>query len=136
MSHDARGAVPRDPDLSPVPVIMALLEAIRDGRIEDTLALVAPEVVYQTLDQSEPDLYRGYAGMTRLVEDLQATLGDYQVTIVDLTEEPGPGVILQAWVVPERGRGLQFPMRLRYTLREGLVTSIESITGAFQTGTP
>ena len=136
MSYDARGAVPRDSDLSSIPVVIALHEAMRDERIEDMLALVAPEIAYQALDQSEPDLYRGHTGMIRLVADLHATLGDYQVTIVDLTEEPGPQVTLQAWVIPGPGRGLQFPMRLRYTLSGGQVTSIQSIPGAFQTGTP
>ncbi len=136
MSYDAREAGPRDSRLSLIPVVMALLEAIRDGRVEDALALVAPEIVYQALDRSEPDLYRGYAGMIRLVEDLRATLGNYQVTIVDLTEEPGSRVTLQAWVIPEPGRGLQFPMRLLYTLSDGQVTSIQSIPGAFQTETP
>lgn len=112
---------------SAVSVVLALIQAICDGRPEEVLRLVDPEVVYKPLDQSGPDMYRGHEGMRRLVQDLHAALGDYRVNIVNVTEEPRPHVTVQAWVVPGPGRGTQFPMRLLYTLRDGLVTLIQSI---------
>jgi hypothetical protein len=48
---------------------------MRDSWVEDMLALVDPDVVYNTLDDSEPDLYRGHAGMIRLLQDVHATHG-------------------------------------------------------------
>jgi SnoaL-like domain len=111
----------------PVPVVLALYEAMRDGQVEDVLALVDPGVVYKPLDHWGPGVYCGHEGMIRLVQDVHATYGDYQVKIVDVAEEPGPQVTVQVWVVPEPGRGLQFPMRLMFTLGDGLVTSIQSL---------
>ena len=112
---------------SSVPVVLALYEAMRDGQAEDVLALVDPEVTYRPLDHSELSVYRGHEGMLRLMRDLHATLGDYQLNIVDMTEEPGPRVTMLAWVIPGPARGLQFPVRLMYTFSDGLATSIESL---------
>jgi hypothetical protein len=36
---------------------------------------------------------------------------------------------VQSWVIPEPGRGPQFPTRLTYTVHDGLVTSFQSIPG-------
>ena len=111
----------------PVSVVLALTKAMRDDRADDVLALVDPGVIYKPLDPSGPGGYRGHEGMISLVQDVHATYGNYQIEIVEVTEEPGPEVTVQTWVVPEPGRGLPFPMRLMYTLRDGLITSIQSL---------
>jgi len=43
--------------------------------------------------------------MTRLAADVHAIHGRYQVVIAVVTEQDGPRVTVQAWIVPEPGRG-------------------------------
>ena len=115
--------------MPPVSAVLAFYQAMRDGNLPDVLALADPTVFYQPmdLDHSRPDVYRGHEGMIRLVQDVHTTYGDYQVKIVEVVEEPGPQVTVQAWVVPESGRGPQFPMRLTFALRDGRITWIQSL---------
>ena len=138
MRNNGEATGPGESTSPAIEVVLALHEAMRDSRAEDVLALVDPGVVYNTLDDSKLDLYRGHAGMIRLLQDVHATHGDYQVRIVEVIEEPGPRVTVQAWVIPEPGRGQQFPTRLMYTVHHGLVTSIQSIpeTPPARPGTP
>jgi ketosteroid isomerase-like protein len=111
---------------TPVRAVLELYAAIRDRRIADVLALTAPEVTCEPLVRPGLAVYEGHDGMTRLVSDLHAVHGDYQVAIVEVTEQPGPQVTVVARLVPEPGRGRPVPVRSVYTFRDGLITSIES----------
>jgi len=111
---------------TPVQVVLDLYEAMRERRIEDMLALVHPDVTCQPVVRPGLTTYAGHDGIARLALDMHATHGHYQVTITSITEQPGPQVTVQAWIVPEPGRGQQLPVRSVYTLRESLITTIES----------
>jgi SnoaL-like domain len=111
---------------TPVRVVLDLYEAMRERRIDDMLALVHPDVTCQPVVRPGLTTYAGHDGITRLALDMHATYGHYQVTITSITEQPGPQVTVQAWIVPEPGREQQLPVRSVYTLRDSLITTIES----------
>lgn len=110
----------------PVQVVLELYAAIRDCRVADVLALVEPQVTCEPLVRPGLSRYTGHDGMARLVSDMHAVHGRYEVVIVRVAEEPGPQVTVRAWIVPELGRGQSWPVRTVYTFRDGLIASIES----------
>jgi hypothetical protein len=105
---------------------LELYAAIRDRRMADVCALTAPEVTCEPLVRPGRTVYEGHDGMTRLVSDLHAVHGNYQVAIIKVTEQPGPKVTVLARLVPEPGRGQPVPVRSVYAFRDGLITAIES----------
>lgn len=111
---------------SPVEVVSELYAAMRDSRLDDVLALVDPEVICMPLVRPGLAEYEGHAGMARLVRDLHAVHGRYEIVIVQATEEDGPEVTVHATLVPEPGRGAPFPVTSSYRFRRGLISSIES----------
>jgi hypothetical protein len=88
-------------------------------------------VVCQPLVRPGLSLYSGYDGMIRLDSDLHALHGRYQMQIGEVTEQAGSQVTVQATIVPEPGRGQPpLPVTSIYLVRDGLITSIESLAGS------
>jgi ketosteroid isomerase-like protein len=120
---------------SPAQVVSELMTAICDGRIEDMLALVDPRVLWEPVGRPALTLYQGHAGMVRLVADLQAAYGRYRLEVDDVTADTGAQVaaptgirvMVRARVVQETDDGDMVPRPIRsvFTLRDGLVTSME-----------
>jgi hypothetical protein len=115
----------------PVQVVLEFYEALRESRINDMLGLVDPYVVCRPLVRPGLSLYSGYDGMMRLDSDLHALHGRYQMQIGEVTEQAGSQVTVQATIVPEPGRGQPpLPVTSIYIVRDGLITSIESLAGS------
>jgi hypothetical protein len=114
----------------PVQVVLEFYEALRESRINDMLGLVASDVTCHPLVRPGLSLYGGYDGMLRLDSDIHGLHGRYQLEINKVTEE-GPQVTVQATILPEPGRG-QPPLAVTsiYIIRDGLITSIESLDEA------
>jgi hypothetical protein len=104
---------------TPVQVVMELYEAMRDARIEDMLELVDPEVTCAPVHRPAVAEYRGHEGMTRLTADMHAAHGQYKVEIAEAGQDDESQVTVQAWIVPQPGRGPQFPVRSVYRLHNG-----------------
>jgi hypothetical protein len=118
--------MPGEQDRTAVQVIAELYAAIRDRRIADVLALVDEKIICMPLVRPGLSMYQGHDGMARLVRDLHAVYGDYCVKIDEITEQ-GMTVTVQARIFPEPGLGPPpLPVISVYTLRDGLVTTIES----------
>jgi hypothetical protein len=114
----------------PVQVVLEFYEALRESRINDMLGLVDAEVVCQPLVRPGLSLYSGYDGMIRLDSDLHGLHGRYQIDIDKVTEQEGAQVTVQATIHPEPGRGQPpLPVTSIYIVRDGLITSIESLDG-------
>jgi hypothetical protein len=109
---------------APVQAVVELYKAIRDGRVGDVLALTDPGVVCLPLVRPGLTWYEGHEGMARLVADMHAVHGRYQVEVVSITETAGPQVTATAWLVPERGQ--PFGVMTVSGFRDGLISSIES----------
>lgn len=119
------------------------MAAICDGRIEDMLALVHQQVLWEPVGRPALTLYQGHTGMVRLVADLQAAYGRYRLEVDDIaadtdTEVAAPAeirVMVRARVVQETDGGDMAPRPIRsvFTLRDGLVASME---GEPDTGAP
>jgi hypothetical protein len=58
---------------------MELDAALREGRVEDLLALVHPQICCQPLVRPGRTTYYGHEGMARLVADMRAVHGYYQI---------------------------------------------------------
>ncbi len=104
-----------------------MIAAVSDGRIEDLLALVDPEVRCIPVSRPALTVYEGHAGMARLVADLSAAYGPHRIEVEDITVESDTQVTAQTRVVQESDHGDLLLRRIKsvYTLRAGLVTSIE-----------
>jgi SnoaL-like domain len=117
-------------------VTLGLYAALRDGRIEDMLALLDPKVVCMPLVRPGLSVYYGHAAMIALVDDMHKRHGDYQVKVDRITQEDGPRgavkVTAQTRLLPEPGAGRPFevPVTNECTVRGGLVTWIQSKPGA------
>ncbi len=124
---------------SPAQVVSELMAAICDGRIEDMLALVHPQVIWQPVARPGLTMYEGHAGMIRLVADLGAAYGRYRLEVEEITAdtgrqavaESGTKVTVRARVVRETDGGdlVLPPITSAFTLRGGLVTLMESEPG-------
>src|SRR5436190_23067654 len=66
---------------SPIQVVSDLIAAICDGRVEDVLALVDPQVVWRPVTRPGLSRYEGHPGMVRMVADLRAAYGRYRAEI-------------------------------------------------------
>jgi hypothetical protein len=112
----------------PVQVVLAFYQALRESRINDILGLVDPYVVCQPVVRPGLSLYSGYDGMIRLDSDLHGLHGRYQIEIGEVTEQEGSQVTVQATIFPEPGREQPpLPVTSIYIVRDGLITSIESL---------
>jgi hypothetical protein len=116
-------------------VARAVLAAIVAGRVAEVLALVDRDVVCMPVTRPARVLYEGHAGMARLVEDLHAVYGMFRVEAEDVTGGAGAGAeggggtvvtLLLRVVAAERGGGPWPPALTEFTVRDGLVTCIES----------
>jgi hypothetical protein len=117
-------------------VVSELMAAICDGRIEDMLALVHPQVMWLPVARPGRSLYEGHAGMIRLVDDLSAAYGRFRLEVIEISAdvgkqaaaESGTQVTVRARVVRETDGGdlALPPVTGMFTLRGGLVTSMES----------
>jgi hypothetical protein len=112
----------------PVRVVLEFYEALRESRINDMLGLVDADIACRPLVRPGLGLYNGYDGMIRLDSDIHGLHGRYQIEIHKVTEQEGPQVTVQATIQPEPGRGQPpLPVTSIYLVRDGLITSIESL---------
>jgi ketosteroid isomerase-like protein len=111
----------------PSEVVSQLIAAVSDGRIEDLLALVDPGVRCIPATRPGRTVYEGHAGMARLVADLSAAYGPHRIEVEEITVESGTQVTARTRVLQESDHGDLLLRRITsvYTLRAGLVTSIE-----------
>lgn len=110
---------------SSLEMILELYEALRDGRIEDVLAVTDPQVTCQPLVRPGLTFYHGHQGMTSLARDLHTVHGNYQVAIDRITED-GSKITVQARIMHKPGGPQPLRVTSEYTLRDGLIYSIES----------
>ena len=109
-------------------MVLEFYETLRESRINDMLGLVDPDVVCQPLVRPGLSLYSEYDGIIRLDSDIHALHGRYQIEINEVTEQEGSQVTVQARILPEPGRRQPpLPVTSIYIVREGLITSIESL---------
>jgi hypothetical protein len=109
-------------------VVFELLAAIGDGRIEDMLALVHPEVVCQPIVRPGLSQYFGHPGMVDLVANLEAAYGHYWFQIDDMTADGETRVVVRGRVIRKTDEGdMVLPSStIIYTVTDGLVAFIES----------
>jgi hypothetical protein len=109
-------------------VVFELLAAIGDGRIEDILALVHPEVVCQPLVRPGFSQYVGHSGMVDLVTNLGAAYGHYWIQIDDMAADGDGRVMVHGRIIRKTDHGdLELPLTTStYTLVDGMVAAIES----------
>lgn len=110
-----------------VKAVLELYSALRDNRIPDVVALTTPDVVCEPLVRPGLSQYEGHAGMADLARDMHNVHGDYQIEIIEVTEDPGhQEVSVRARIDPEPGHGEPLPVTSRYEVTDGLISLIES----------
>jgi ketosteroid isomerase-like protein len=80
-------------------IVSALFFAHRENRIDDLLALVHPDVVWQPLTRPGRSVYFGYAGTRTMLGDLRAALGDFRVDFDEIIDLPDERVAARGQVV-------------------------------------
>jgi hypothetical protein len=68
-----------------IKVVADLLAAIQDGRTDDMLALVDPQVIWKSSVRPGLSLYTGHAGLIEYCNDLRAALGSFRFEIQEIT---------------------------------------------------
>jgi hypothetical protein len=107
-----------------------LYAAVRDNRIDDVLALVDPQIVCQPVVRPGLTVYHGHDGMVRLVHDMHAAHGRYQVRTDSITEQAEAKVTVQARIFANAGSDqAPIPVTSVFTLQDGLIITIESESG-------
>jgi len=110
-----------------VKAVLELYAALRDNRVPDVVALTTPDVVCEPLVRPGLSQYEGHQGMGDLARDMHKVHGDYQIEIIEVTEEPDQrSVTVRARIDPEPGHGEPLPVTSRYEVRDGLISLIES----------
>jgi len=112
---------------TPLQAVRDLAAAIRDSRQHDIAALTTPDVRCQPQALPGISQYHGHDGLAALARDLHAIHGNYNLTITDATEQPGPQVTTRTRMIPEPGHGQPFTVTTVYTFRDGLIATITSI---------
>jgi hypothetical protein len=110
-----------------VKAVLELYAPMRDGRIQDVLALTAADVICQPLVRPGLTQYQGHMGMAGLVRDMHTVHGRYQVAVIEVTEQPGPKVTARARIDPEAGHGQPLAVATEHLFRDGLIFWIESL---------
>ena len=119
---------------APVQTVLALYTALRDSQLKDVLALCDPDVTCRPLLRPARSVYYRFDGMARLINDMHAAHGQYQVRIDSVTEKDGRTITVQATIIPEPARNEPpLPVTTVYTLHNGLITAIESWPGHIAT---
>jgi ketosteroid isomerase-like protein len=115
-------------DKSAPEVVRALFLAHSEGRIDDVLALVHPNVVWQPLTRPARSEYLGHAGTRAMIDDLRAALGDFRVDFDAFTELPGGKVLARGEIVRSTPEGEIFGPSVGcvVTLSEGLIIALDS----------
>jgi hypothetical protein len=110
-----------------VKTVLEFYAAMRDDRVQDMLEQTAADVICEPLVRPGLSQYQGHAGMVSLAREMHAVHGNYQIVIIDITEEPGPKVTVLARIDPEAGHGKPLAVMTEYLFRDGLIFWIESI---------
>ncbi|MDQ1710876.1 MAG: hypothetical protein QOE45_326 [Frankiaceae bacterium] len=109
-------------------VVRALWRAHREGRIEDVLALVHREVVWEPLTPNRT-LYVGRAGTRALFEDIRHALGDFRIDLDEVAELPDGRVVSRGHIVgltPD-GEVVGPPIATVATVQDGLIIGFASL---------
>src|SRR6266704_534146 len=115
------------PEGSAVRVVLELLAAVADGRMEDVLALTDPRIAWHPVTRPGLTSYEGHADMSRFMADLRSAYGQYRIEVDDFVESAGPQVTARLRVIPdEHGEQRTMAAAVVFTLRAGLVMSVES----------
>jgi ketosteroid isomerase-like protein len=105
-----------------ISVVRGFADAITARDVEAALELCHPEIeFFSLLAQLEARPYRGFAGIRRYFEDIEATWREWRVEVEQLSATPdGRVVIVMSTHMRGSGSGLQFTQRLAnlWELRE------------------
>jgi ketosteroid isomerase-like protein len=109
-------------------IVRALFLAHGENRIDDVLALVHPEVVWQPLTRPGRSVYVGHAGTRAMIDDLRDALGEFRVHFDEVVDLPDGRVAARGRIVrtTEDGEVGGPDVDITLTLRDGLVIGLES----------
>jgi ketosteroid isomerase-like protein len=97
-----------------ISVVRAFADAITARDVEAALELCHPEIeFFSLLAQLEASPYRGFAGIRRYFEDIEATWAEWRVEVERLSSAPdGRVVIVMSTHMRGSGSGLPFAQRV------------------------
>jgi ketosteroid isomerase-like protein len=99
-----------------ITLVRAFADAITERDIETALELCHPEVeFFSMLGQLEARPYRGFDGIRRYFEDVEATWDEWRVEVEQLLSAPdGRVVIVMSTHMRGKGSGLAFAQRVAH----------------------
>jgi hypothetical protein len=111
-------------DKTPVQAALDLYAALRDSQPGDIAALTTPDVLCRPLVRPGLSEYHGHQGLADLARYAHAAYGDYAVTIISATTQPGQEVTVQARIDPQPGYGSPHRETTAFTFRNHLIATI------------
>jgi len=108
--------------------VRAATQALREGRLDEMLALIHPDVVCYPLNRPGLTMYEGHAGTLRMQEDARRVVGDFQMDYDEIIELADGRVFTSGRLVRsvDGTDGGGAPINAMYGLRDGLIISLES----------
>jgi ketosteroid isomerase-like protein len=113
-------------DRSGADVLRALWLAHREGRIDDVLALVHPDVVWHPLTRPGLSLYRGHDGARAMLADLRSALGEFYVEFDEYDELADGRVVCRGHIVRSEREPAVPSFECVATFLDGLLVGFES----------
>lgn len=109
-------------------LVRELIAAIGDGRSDDVIARVHPDVVWRPVARPGLSQYRGHEGMVRFLGDIVAAYGPYRVEVDEAVEVEKDVVVVVARPiqVTEDGERLLPKMTSTFTLIGGQVIRMDA----------
>jgi ketosteroid isomerase-like protein len=111
-----------------VAVVRAMLEALRDRRMDDVVATLHSEVEWIPLSRPGLTLYTGHAGIRQMQENDDHYLGARYMTVEDVILSDDGSVMGRGQLVHPGDDGE--PSTVHYeahcTIRDGLIVSVET----------
>lgn len=123
---------------SAVETVRQMWAAHREGRTDDMLAFVHPQVVWRPLTRPGLTQYSGHAGALTMLRDMRSALGEYRMDFDAMSELPDGSVLGVGRVVQMTEDGEVAGPRIEtvFEIRDGLVAGVDSRLGSADETSP
>ena len=109
-----------------VGVVREMWLAHNEGRLDDMIATMHPQVEWEPWSRPGLSLYTGHDGIRRMQADVLVANGAYTILLDDVTESESDVVTLKARLV--RGEdAAEIPLEVQIQMRDGLIYRVSTL---------
>ena len=123
-------------NLAPAEVVRALFAAHAEGRLDDFMSLIHPEMLWEPEGYDTRPFYVGREGSLALLGAVRSSLGDHYIRVDDVVPTGAEGQVhVKAAIVLRAPAGdrVEREFEALITVRDGFVSRFEDVPEANQT---